>query len=83
MLADRGRIQVEGSADAFLESIETHAAIQVLPISARIALDSLRLGRSFPRDPVDRLVAATARCHGLRLVTLDTAIRRSRAVAIA
>jgi PIN domain nuclease of toxin-antitoxin system len=48
----------------------------VLPITAAVAAESARLGRDFPKDPADRIIVATARCHGLRLVTADEHIRR-------
>ena len=41
-----------------------------------VAAESARLGRDFPKDPADRIIAATARCHGLRLMTADENIRR-------
>ena len=79
----RGRIRLTGAVDALLEDIERHPAVDVLPLTARVALDSQRLGPSFPRDPADRIIAATARCHGLRLMTADERIRDSGVVALA
>jgi PIN domain nuclease of toxin-antitoxin system len=35
---------------------------------------------SFPSDPFDRIIAATARVRGLRLVTADERIQRSGVV---
>lgn len=81
-LVDRGRLTVRGSVDALLEQVEEHPSIAVLPITARIAVESTRLGPTFPRDPADQIIAATARCHSLRLLTLDEAIRRSGVVAV-
>jgi PIN domain nuclease of toxin-antitoxin system len=42
--------------------------------TAGILVDSSFLPGSPPRDPMDRIVVATAREHGLRLVTRDCAI---------
>lgn len=72
----RGRLIVDGSADFWLASIEQHPSISVLPITAQIAIESVRLGPDFPNDPADQIIVATARCHGLRLLTADERIRR-------
>jgi PIN domain nuclease of toxin-antitoxin system len=51
---------------------ELHA--QSLPITHEIALEAYALPGRFHRDPADRILVATARCHSLRLVTADTRI---------
>jgi PIN domain nuclease of toxin-antitoxin system len=51
--------------------------VTVLPITTDIAAFATSFPREFPRDPADRLIAATARAHGLPLVTADRAIRES------
>jgi PIN domain nuclease of toxin-antitoxin system len=45
-----------------------------------VAIESEQLGDSFPPDPADRLIAATARVHDLTLITSDQPIRKSGAV---
>jgi PIN domain nuclease of toxin-antitoxin system len=55
-------------------------ALEVLPLTVDVAIESENLGEAFPTDPADRLIAATARIHGLTLITADAAIRKSRAV---
>jgi PIN domain nuclease of toxin-antitoxin system len=40
------------------------------------------LPASFHGDPADRIIVATARSHGLPLVTRDANIRRSRLVRL-
>ena len=82
MLASRGRMTVQGSLDRLIGDLETNPALSVLPLSARVVLDSLRLGEKFPRDPADHLIAATARTHGLTLVTADERIVNSGVVPI-
>jgi PIN domain nuclease of toxin-antitoxin system len=83
LLASRGRVALTASIDALLDDIEGHPAVRVVPLSARIAVESTRFGDSYPRDPADRIIGATARCHGLRLVTADQRIRASGLVALA
>lgn len=82
MLADRGRIAVPQGVAAFLEELESNARLEVLPITGAIALDAVRLGDSFPNDPADRLIAATARVHGHTLVTADRRVREAAVVAV-
>ena len=54
--------------------------IQVLPLTVDVAIESEQLGASFPQDPADQLIAATARVHDLTLITSDRPIRKSGAV---
>ena len=76
MLAARGRIEFAEPPDVWLEEIERHALIEVLPLTARIAAESVRLGPDFHSDPADQMIVATARLHGLPLMTADERIRR-------
>ena len=48
--------------------------VDLLPIEPRTALDSVRLPGRFHADPADRLVIATARRWGTRVLTADHAI---------
>ena len=83
MLGERGRLEFVGKIDTWLDALVGHPAVFVLPIDHRIALDAVRLPTPFPRDPADRLIAATARVHGLTLVTQDRAIASSGLLATA
>ena len=69
--------------DEWFDELEQHPNLKILPLTAEIILDSTRLGSLFPKDPADQLIAATARSHGLRLMTADERIIQSRVVAIA
>ena len=75
-MIERGRVEVTVPLDDWLAEIESHPLLAVLPLSPRIVAESVRLGADFHRDPADRLIVATARCHGLKLVTADERIRR-------
>ena len=81
-LIERGRLELEVAADEVFDEIEEHPTIRVLELSPRIALESTRLGPGFHADPADQLIAATARVHGLKLVTSDERIRSSHVVGI-
>ena len=77
-LAENGRIQVPGSVESFVR--ETAARVVVEPITPEIAAFAVQLPPSFPKDPADRLIAATAMVEGAPLVTADERIRQSKVV---
>jgi PIN domain nuclease of toxin-antitoxin system len=81
-LVERGRVKLTQSADDALEQLETSASITVLPLTGRVAIESTRLGARFHSDPIDQIIAATARCHGLTLLTVDEHIIKSGVVAV-
>jgi PIN domain nuclease of toxin-antitoxin system len=69
----------------FTPEIETHLReferrFVVLPITANIALQTFELPASYPKDPADRIIGATALVEDIPLVTADRDIRKSRAV---
>ena len=71
-----GRIQVDASLDAWLDSIDSHPLLTILPLTAKIVAESVRLGDDFPNDPAGQIIVATARCHDLTLITADERIRK-------
>ena len=77
-LAENGRIQVAGSVESFVR--ETAARIIVQPITPEIAALAVQLPAGFPKDPADRLIAATAIAEGAPLVTADEQVRRAKVV---
>lgn len=77
------RFSINISLDQWFQEVEENPLIRILPLSSRIILESMRLGSNFPKDPMDQMIAATARCHDLRLVTVDGKIIKSGVVSIA
>jgi toxin FitB len=64
-----------GQAEVFaswLGELHTRFADRIVPIDARIAEDWGRLNAAATRNTVDSLMAATARIHGLTVVTRNT-----------
>jgi PIN domain nuclease of toxin-antitoxin system len=80
-LVERGRLSLSVSVDECLAQLEESPAITILPITARIAVESTRLGARFHADPIDQIIAATARTHALTLLTVDDRIIESGVVA--
>ena len=77
-LASKGRIRIDISLESFLEEVETRFA--VLPISGRACTRAVGLPATFPKDPVDRIIVATALVEGLSLISADREIHRSKVV---
>jgi PIN domain nuclease of toxin-antitoxin system len=73
----RGRIQTYGTIEASVRQVLETVGVIVRPITQEIAVLAAQFPESYPRDPADRLIGATARAEGIALVTRDEKIRRS------
>lgn len=72
-LARHERIAVNVPVRSWLQGLA--AQLRTIGVTPAIADTAVALPSSFPSDPADRLIYATAIEHGLRLVTKDRAIR--------
>jgi PIN domain nuclease of toxin-antitoxin system len=72
-LARAGRITVGIPIRSWLEQLA--AQIRTIAITPAVADTAVSLATSFPGDPADRLIYATAVEHGLPLVTKDVRMR--------
>ena len=77
-LASKGRVRIDISLESFLQEVETRFV--VLPISGRACARAVGLPPTYPKYPVDRIIAATALVEGLSLISADREIQRSKAV---
>ena len=78
-----GRVAVDeafGPWQLWLRAAAASPQLDILPLTVDVAIESEHLGGSFPPDPADRLIVATARVHDLTLITSDRPIRKSGAV---
>ena len=75
-LAAHERIIVTIPVRSWLEQLAD--GLQTLGLTPAIAATAMALPSSFPGDPADRLVFATAVEHGCLLVTKDGRLRRHR-----
>lgn len=82
-LGQADRLDMDETTSELLERIESSTLFTILPLTGKIALESTLLGARFPNDPGDQVIAATARCHGLTLLTADQRIIASGAVTVA
>lgn len=75
-LAEHERIALTIPIRSWFERLA--ALVQTAPITPAIAATAVALPSSFPGDPADRLIYATAIEHGWRLVTKDRKLRSHR-----
>ncbi|HKR32483.1 MAG TPA: type II toxin-antitoxin system VapC family toxin [Terriglobales bacterium] len=75
-LIRRQRVVIQISLDSFLEELESW--LVVVSINRQIASLSVQLPDTYPSDPMDRLIGATAMVKGLPLITADERIRKSK-----
>lgn len=74
-LVRRGRIRLDRELAAWVRAALAHERIEEIPLSAACAARAGALDASFPGDPADRVIYASALELGTRLVTADRAIR--------
>ncbi len=68
----RGRVRLRGSFESSIRQFITDVTVK--PITLDIAVLTAHFPPDFPSDPMDRIIAATARAEGLPLVTADERI---------
>ena len=77
-LYSKGRLALAISLESFLSEIERR--FTVLPINGSICVRAASLPSTYPKDPADRIIGATALVEGLSLLTADREIRRFRSL---
>jgi PIN domain nuclease of toxin-antitoxin system len=79
-LAEKGRVETTLSVESFVR--QCASKMTVLPITPEIAARAVSFPDSYPKDPQDRLIGATALVEGIRLVTHDKLIKKSGVVPV-
>lgn len=77
MLFAAGRLRAPGTVESSVRSLVEASAVIVHEISPEIAALATMFPNTYPADPADRLIGATARSLGLKLVTKDQRILAS------
>ncbi len=76
MLVARGRVSLDREVGLWVRQALAEPRVEPLPLDAEVAVAAGLLdARSFPGDPIDRLIYATSRSMGATLITRDGAIR--------
>jgi PIN domain nuclease of toxin-antitoxin system len=81
LIANDGGFRLKVSLDSLLADLEPGGDFFIVPIDIEVARETAAIGDSL-RDPADRVIVATARVHGLRLVTSDQRIINSKLVSV-
>jgi PIN domain nuclease of toxin-antitoxin system len=74
LLFSRGRLRAAIRPREYLRRLTSMPGVAMSCLSAEILMDSSFLPGTPPRDPADRIVAATAREHGYTVMTRDAAL---------
>jgi PIN domain nuclease of toxin-antitoxin system len=77
LLISRGVLQSGGTVENTVRHLVGRSGVSIKPITPEIAALATQFPNDYPRDPIDRLIGATARAEGLVLVTRDEGIRKS------
>ena len=76
-LAELGRLDLGQTLGEWLLLAAKPGIVRILPFSVEIAVELSSLSERLHRDPADRAIVATARTHGLPVVTRDKRILSS------
>jgi PIN domain nuclease of toxin-antitoxin system len=79
-LYELGRIELDRPLREWLEQASAPPLVRRVGISPAVAAEVAALPASFHRDPADRIIVATARVLGAKLLTSDRAIVDSNLV---
>jgi len=74
-LLARGTLRTQGTVENTVRHFVTRSGVNVKPINAEIATLATQFPDQYPKDPIDRIIGATARADGIALVTRDERIR--------
>ena len=76
MLVAKRRLEFDRDVLVWLKQALALPRVELLSLSPEVAVEAAGLPSSFPGDPADRIIVATARQHRARLVSRDARIRR-------
>jgi PIN domain nuclease of toxin-antitoxin system len=77
LLIARGALRTHSTIENTVRNFVTRSGVIVKPITAEVAVLATQFPEDYPKDPIDRLIGATARAEGIALITRDERIRSS------
>src|SRR5437868_410851 len=73
-LAEYNRLTLPCPVGDWLKQALAYPGVRLLELTPEIVVESAQLPGAFHRDPADQIIVATARVHGVPLVTADQRI---------
>jgi PIN domain nuclease of toxin-antitoxin system len=71
-LVAKGRLHLTLSPEAWFESLLALPGVRAAALTPQLLIASTALPGTPPSDPADRIIAATARLYGYRVITRDS-----------
>lgn len=75
-ILSKGHLRSSLDADAYFRELMAQPGFELADLTADVLISSWYLPGSPPRDPADRILAATARIFGFALLTSDRGLLR-------
>ena len=75
-LVAKRRLELDRDVLAWVRQALALPRVALVPLTPEIAVASASLAPEFPGDPADRILAATAKALGARLVSKDARLRK-------
>ena len=77
LLFARRRLSTPGNIERAIQEMIEVSAVEVIDLTPSIAALTTTFPDTYPKDPGDRIIGATARALGIPLITQDEGIRAS------
>jgi len=71
-LASKGRLQLTLSPEVWFDTLLALPGMRLAALTPNVLISSTALPGTPPSDPADRIIAATARLYGYRVITRDS-----------
>jgi PIN domain nuclease of toxin-antitoxin system len=75
-LVSKNRLQLSLSPEAWFDALLGFAGIRLAPMPPKVLIASASLPGAPPKDPVDRIIAATGRTFGYAVITRNGELTR-------
>jgi len=75
-LVNKNRLRLSLSPEAWFEALLGFAGVRLAPMPPNVLIASASLPGAPPKDPVDRIIAATGRTFGYAVITRDSELTR-------